>query len=228
MTERFTVYDIFAVLVPGAVFDFLLVLTLRHAADLRLFDWTGGFGDATVLIITGYASGVLLQALGNALTQSPPWRWYRRVPATAAVLLPNSRHFSEEFKGETLTALQECYGSLPAPQDATYTHRLREMTFRAYKHVEAIDPQVHRHLAEQHQMRAYLVGFALLTIVALVSIPFGGRSLFFHLTLAAIYGVLTLLAGWRMENKDVSLARHVLTRFVAPSEAPHNLTPHAK
>ena len=217
MTERFTAYDIFAVLVPGVVFDFLLAVTLRHAADFPLFDWTGGFADATVLVIAGYAAGVFLQALGNAVTRSPLWRRYRGGLATAALLLPESRHYSDEFKHDALTALQARYGSLPSQQDPSYFRRLEELAFRAYKQVEARDPQVQRHLAEQHQMRAYVVGFALLAIVTLLSIPVGERPLLFHVSLTAIYGGLTLLAGWRMANKDVTLARHVLSRFLEPS-----------
>ncbi len=218
MTERFTAYDIFAVLIPGTVFAFLIALTLQQVADLQFLDWNGGFGDATVLIITGYAAGVFLQALGKAVSQSQLWRRHHGGLAAAGLLLPKSKLYSEEFKRDTLNRLQERYSALPSPQDPTYLHRLEELTSRAYKHVEQGDPQVNRHLAEQHQMRAHVIGFTLLTIATLASIPVGARSITFHLVLAAIYGALAVLARWRMKDKDIALARHVLSRFMEPSE----------
>ncbi len=215
MADRFTVYDIFAVLVPGAVFNFLMAVTLKHFADSEIFAWSGGFGDATVLIITGYASGVLLQALGNAFTESSIWQQKRGGPATMSLLLPDTMRCTEEFKHEALAAIEKHYGPLPAVTDATYQRVLRERAFRVYKQVAADDPAVSRFLAEHHQMRAYAVAFFLLTVMALATIPLGGDlPVLAHLALAVGFAGLSCLAIWRMEDKDEVLGVHVLTRYL--------------
>ena len=45
MQDRFTVYDVFAMLVPGVVFIYLLAFTLDRAVGIQIFDWTGSVGD---------------------------------------------------------------------------------------------------------------------------------------------------------------------------------------
>jgi hypothetical protein len=67
LQDRFSVYDVFAVLVPGVIFMYLLAFTLDRAMGVKLFDWTGSVGDAALLFVFGYAAGSLLQALGKAL-----------------------------------------------------------------------------------------------------------------------------------------------------------------
>jgi hypothetical protein len=74
LQDRFTVYDVFAVLVPGVIFMYLLAFTLDRAVGVQLFDWKGSIGDAALLFVFGYAAGAFLQALGNALIEQP-WLW---------------------------------------------------------------------------------------------------------------------------------------------------------
>jgi hypothetical protein len=218
VTERFTVYDIFAVLVPGAVFSFLLAITLRELAGIRILDWSGGFGDATVLLIAGYAAGVLLQAIGNLagrLTRSHQ----RRGHAIARLLLPESAHYSDGFKREALGSVEKRSGSLPAPDHPEYRKLLDEKVFRLYKKIEATDSRVTRFLAEHHQMRAYAVAFTILALISLATIPLSSSPpCWVHLALAGTYGVLAALSIWRKEGKDIALARHVLARFLEPPE----------
>ncbi len=215
MSDRLTVYDVFAVLVPGAVFNFLLAVTLKHFVDTEIFAWSGGFGDATVLVITGYAAGVLLQALGKAVSDTDRWRKRRGDPATTKLLLPDANRCTEEFKQEALMVIQRHYGTLPPVEDSRYQRALRERTNRVYKRIEAQDPTVSRFLAEHDQMRAYAVGFSLLAGLAIGGMPFpGGPSIFAHLAAAVGYAVLVRLALWRMEDKDETLGVHVLTRYL--------------
>lgn len=56
MQDRFSVYDVFAVLVPGVIFMYLLAFTLDRAVGVKLFDWTGSVGDAALLFVFGYAA----------------------------------------------------------------------------------------------------------------------------------------------------------------------------
>jgi hypothetical protein len=215
MTDRFTVYDIFAVLVPGAVFLLLLATTLRSLYEMTLVEWTGGFGDATILVIAGYAAGVLLQTIGVGVFGGRLWRRWRGGFARMDLLLAESTTYSEELRVEVLEALQQRYGELPAPEDARHRQRLREVTYRAYKEVRAIDPDTGRLFAEHHQMRAYTVAFAALAIVALVSIPVSGSCPYLlNIAAALAYLALAWLFAWRMERKDHELAHHVHARFV--------------
>lgn len=217
MTERFTVYDIFAVLVPGIVFDVLLVLTLQRLTCARVFDWQGGFGDATVLAVVGYATGSVLQAVGSAITQSDRWR--KRVGNMASVefLLPQSTRLSPDFKVEIVAALQRHYGELPQPDETEYIHRLREKVQRAYRQVRVSDPLLDRFRAETDQMRAHAVGLILLSLVTVGSIFLGSvRSVWEHLAWIIGYGVLAFIAFWRMKDKDRAFAYHLWPRFAEP------------
>jgi hypothetical protein len=220
LTERFTVYDVFAVLVPGAVFSFLLAVTLRDLAGIRILNWSGGFGDATVLLIAGYAAGVLLHALGNLLARVGKTR-RRPGHGTSSLLLPGSTHFSEAFKQEALSALEERFGALPASDHPDYRPLLDEKSFRLYKSIESTDTTVPRFLAEQHQMRANTVGFTILAVIAFATIPIVPSPPWqVHMALAGVYGLLASLSVWRMEEKGASLGRHVLARFLEPGERP--------
>jgi hypothetical protein len=87
LQDRFSVYDVFAVLVPGVIFMYLLAITFDRAMDFKLFDWTGRVGDASLLFVFGYAAGVLLQVLGKALIESS-WLWIRGGQPTATLLMP--------------------------------------------------------------------------------------------------------------------------------------------
>lgn len=216
MTERFTVYDIFAVLIPGAVFSFLLAITLREFAGVRILNWTGGFGDATVLLIAGYAAGVLLQAIGNLAEKLARSR-RPRGSAISRLLVRESRHYSDDFKQEAVNAVEKRYGSLPAPSHADYHRHLDEKLFRLYKMMAATDSTVPRFLAEYHQMRAYAVAFTILAMATLISILFESSQPFWvHLMLAGTYGLLAVLSLWRMDGKGVALGRHILARFMEP------------
>lgn len=221
MTERFTVYDIFAVLVPGVVFDLLLVLTIRRLTGVELFDWRGGFGDATVLAVVGYATGAALQALGDAITGADVWQRWRGGLASVEVLMPDSTHLSPGFKGAILRELEGRYGELPESGDPAYKRLLSEKVQRAYKQVRASDPVVDRFLAETHQMRAHGVGLVLLSLVAVGSIFAGSdRSCWEHVAWALGYGALAWFAFWRMGDKDRAFADHLWPRFAEPqSEA---------
>jgi hypothetical protein len=214
MTDRFTVYDIFAVLVPGVLVSALLVVTARRLAGIEILDWTGGAGDAALLVIAGYAVGSLLQALGD-LVVDPLWLKLRGGQPTATLLLPDSDGLSDGMKEEILAALAVRYGTLPPPDPTgTYRQRLEEVTYRALKHERAKDPLTDRFQAEHHQMRAAAVGFAALAVLAasgpLLDSPtsWGANG-----GVAAIYALLCALALWRMEDKAVHFAKHVLTCF---------------
>jgi hypothetical protein len=74
LQDRFTVYDVFAVLVPGVIFMYFLACTLDRAVGVQLFDWKGSIGDAALLFVYRYAAEAFLQALGNALIEQP-WLW---------------------------------------------------------------------------------------------------------------------------------------------------------
>ena len=106
MQDRFTVYDVFAMLVPGVVFIYLLAFTLDRAVGIQIFDWTGSVGDATLLLIFGYAAGTLLQAIGNGLVERM-WRRVRGGQPMATMLMSGSNKLSQGFKNEVLATLQQ-------------------------------------------------------------------------------------------------------------------------
>jgi hypothetical protein len=213
LQDRFTVYDVFAVLVPGVVFMYLLAFTLDRAVGVRVFDWTGGFGDAALLLVFGYAAGNLLQALGKALIERP-WLWARSGQPTATMLTSGSKKLSEDFKGGVLEALDATYGELSLGEhDKGYRKLLEDRTYRAWKTVAPGDPQAQRFLAETHAMRAFAAAFLILALVTLAGGFFYGdenMTARTHGTLIMAYGVLFVASLWRMEDKAVSFARHVL------------------
>jgi hypothetical protein len=215
--DRFTVYDVFAVLVPGVVFLYLLSFTLNRVAGISVFDWTGGIGDATLLVIFGYAAGTLLQAVGHLLIESI-WRRLRGGQPTATLLMSRSKKLSNDYKREVLGALEKLYGKLPVDEkEDRYRDALEERTYRAWKMVAAGDPQAQRFQAEAHAMRAFATAFVVLTLVALIGgFFFGGEAsrLATYGGLAVTYLLLFVAAVWRMENKSVTFAQHVLARVV--------------
>jgi hypothetical protein len=220
LQDRFTVYDVFAVLVPGAVFLYLLSFTLNRTAGIRIFDWTGGVGDATLLVIFGYAAGTLLQGTGSLLLEEI-WLKSRKGKPMATMLMPNSKKHSEDFRSEVLTALNKLYGKPPFDEkDTRYRGELEERTYRAWKTVAPGDPQAQRFQAEAHAMRAFAVAFFLLFLITLLSpvigcfIGGGTSNLITSVSLAIIYVLLFVAALWRMEDKSVTFARHVLIRIV--------------
>jgi hypothetical protein len=109
LQNRFTVYDVFAVLIPGVTFLYLLAFTLDRAVGVRLFDWTGAVGDAALLLIFGYATGTLLHALGNALIERP-WRFIRGVgKASASGTLQGEEAVGESLAPLILAETRQCY-----------------------------------------------------------------------------------------------------------------------
>lgn len=216
MQDRFTIYDVFAVLVPGVIFMYLLAFTLERAVGVQLFEWTGSVGDAALLFIFGYAAGALLQALGKALIDGP-WRWLRGGQPTATLLMPDSKKLSPSTKGDMLGALRAAYGeSSLGEKEEGYRKLLEDRTYRAWKTVAPGDPQAQRFLAEVHAMRAFALAFLVLFVVVLAGAGIygdGDMTLRTHGTLAVLYALLFLICVWRMENKAVTFARHVLTAF---------------
>ncbi len=216
MQDRFTVYDVFAVLVPGVIFMYLLAFTLDRAVGVQLFEWTGSVGDAALLFIFGYAAGALLQALGKALIESP-WLWVRGGQPTTTLLMPDSKKLSPSTKGDVLGALRAAYGEPSlGEKDAGYRKLLEDRTYRAWKTVAPDDPQAQRFLAEVHAMRAFALAFLVLFVVVLGGAGIygdGNMTLRTHGTLAVVYALLFAISVWRMENKAVIFARHVLAAF---------------
>ncbi len=216
MQDRFTVYDVFAVLVPGVIFMYLLAFTLDRAVGVKLFDWTGSVGDAALLFVFGYAAGALLQAFGKALIEGP-WLWFRGGQPTATLLMPDSKKLSPSTKGDVLGTLRAAYGeSSLGEKEEGYRKLLEDRTYRAWKTVAPGDPQAQRFLAEVHAMRAFALAFLVLVVVVLAGAAIYGdedMTLRTHGTLAVLYALLFVISVWRMENKAVTFARHVLTAF---------------
>ncbi len=215
MTDRFTVYDIFAVLVPGVLISSLLVTTTKRLAGLNILDWTGGFGDAALLVIAGYAVGALLQALGH-LFFGQIQKWQGKGWRMTQILIDDTNVLTTEMQIQVVKALQDKYGDLPPrDQGATYRKRLEEMAYQAIKEARRLDPLTERFQAENHQMRALVVGFFLLTLVALVS-PFGdaSHSWWTYVAAGATYAGLCALTFWRMKDKDDTFAKHVYVVFI--------------
>ena len=217
MQDRFTLYDVFAVLVPGVIFMYLLAFTLDQAVGVQLFDWQGSIGDAALLFVFGYAAGALLQALGNAVIEKP-WRWLRGGQPTATLLTSKSNKLSASTKSDVLGAIEGTYGeSTLREKDKGYLKFLEDRTYRAWKTVAPSDPQAQRFLAEVHAVRAFAMAFLLLLAVTIAGTAIygeGGMNLRTHGTLAGLYALLFLASLWRMENKAVTFARHALIAFV--------------
>lgn len=216
MQDRFTMYDVFAVLVPGVIFVYLLAFTLDRAVGVQLFDWTGSIGDVTLLFAFGYATGALLQALGNALL-GKPWLWIRGGQLTATLLMSRSSVLSENTKEDVLETLRADYGEFPlSEKDDGYRKLLEDRTFRAWKSISPDDPQARRFLAEVHAMRAFAAAFLVLFVVTTAGAGIyaeGDMTLRLHGTLAVLYALLLLTSLWRMENKAAAFARHVLVAY---------------
>jgi hypothetical protein len=222
LEERFTVYDVFAVLVPGVVFMFLLYFSLDRAAGVQIFGWTGGVGDAALLLIFGYAAGSLLQAVGKVLIEKP-WRLLRGGQPTATMLMPKSKKLTDGYKSDVLQAVRALCGESPLGEgDKGYREALEERTYRAWKIVAPNDAQAQRFLAEAHAMRAFATAFFSLALVTLVGGYFyGGEALTFkvHGVLTVAYALLFAAALWRMEDKSVTFARHVLAAVVEENKS---------
>jgi hypothetical protein len=213
--DRFTVYDIFAVLVPGVLFSALLVITAKRLAGIEILDWTGGVGDAALLIVVGYAVGALLQALGDLIVD-PLWLKVRGGQPTATMLLPEATELTPVLKTKILDTLASRFGGLPPPKPKEpYRRYLEETTYRVVKQVRAGDTLTDRLQAEHHQMRAAAVGFAVLAIVAVLGKFIDSpESWWTNVIVAAMYFGLSVLALWRMEGKANHFAKHALVCFV--------------
>ncbi len=132
MQDRFSVYDVFAVLVPGAIFMYLSAFALDRAIDIKPSYWTGSVCDVAFLFVFGYAAGTLLQALGKALLESP-WLWIHGAQPTATLPMPGLRKLSDVAKAHALEAIRAAYGELPmGEKDKGYRKLSEDRTYRAH------------------------------------------------------------------------------------------------
>ena len=205
MIERFTVYDIFATLVPGVVFAVLLMVTFENVLERDVVNWSGGFGDATVLVIIGYAVGVLLQAIGKAVIE-PIWLWIRGGLPSATLLYPNSKVLTAEMKQRISSAISTNIQEINLPsRKPILPRRLREVeevTYRVYKTIADKDEIAPRFLAETHGMRAYAISFLLLSLITIIGSKLIGEFTWsIHGLFSILFAILALLAFRRMEDK---------------------------
>jgi hypothetical protein len=94
------------------------------------------------LFVFGYAAGALLQALSQALIESP-WLWIRGGQPTATLLMPDPKKLSDDAKLHALVAIRAAHRELSmGEKDKGYRKLLEDRTYRAWKTVALADPQV--------------------------------------------------------------------------------------
>ena len=219
MLAKFSIYDVYAHLIPGIVTIELGLVTWHIFTEGQLLG-VSELPEALLLIVPGYWLGIFLQVIGKLLVY-PLWLRIRGGYPTATMLSTSSRAFTSNYKRRLLDALGFPDQAIPRRSDVGMLRKIQERTYEIYKGAEERDPTTLRFLAEHHGARAYVTAFILLSVYAATLAVTQGLSGAgddknnLTLIVLVMYPLLAFLSIWLLENKGKSFARHILVRFAA-------------
>lgn len=174
MIGKFNLYDVFAVLLPGLFA--LWIIPVAGIADMSSFMPTdlGDLTTTSMFLAIGYVVGLLIQAIGQLLTERMLTLAWGGFPS-ARVLLPSEHDdtVTDEYKADVRHAVKDMWGS-DIPQSVrkedlkSALKRNQEIFRRMYWSVEKLSNMPEVFNAQYGMFRSLLTMFGAITTVLAV------------------------------------------------------------
>lgn len=223
MTSRFNVYDVIAVLVPGAVFLWGIQLPLRIQSGSDYVAMSGGVTEGGIFLLLAYAAGLLIQGLSYHLVEIP-YYWLRKGAPSSGMLLRADNRFTEAVKKRIREVAVGVLGittsELEYDSDVSESVRrnVTQQIFRAFNdalEAKKLSDRTIRFNAQYGLFRAFVFIFLTFTLQCLlwqqgifgdIQDP-GIRKI--SLLIALMWLVLFVISGLRMHKRAEDFARSV-------------------
>jgi len=229
MIAKFNLYDFISNLIPG-VLVLWCVQRMGSATGWHFpFEFSGGLPETSLLIVLGYVSGLMLQAVAERFTQRiillPLWGGF----PSARYLLPDDGRLSKSYKDQIRVLITERFKvstdpDLPDNCSPDEKRRLclvknEELFALCYEYVDSLSGRPLSFTAQYGMFRGLLTAFLLLALWSMLLFfrsppsPQGSPGSF--LLLAAFYAVLAWLCYVRCKRRSEDFARTVYALFVS-------------
>jgi hypothetical protein len=145
---KFTLYDFIAVIIPG-IFLLWAVGSITGISELKAVSFAGSFAEASVFVVVGYITGLLLHAVGEQITERITLAAWRGFPS-GRWLFEHDTRFSPDYRNELWAALEKTFGFVRQRDTVAVHHRAavmrrnQEIFYRCYRYVEKVSemPQI--------------------------------------------------------------------------------------
>jgi hypothetical protein len=201
---------------------------LRDALPL-----TGGLAETSVLIVIGYLAGLLLQGVGQAITERVVKWWWGGFPSERW-LLTEDRRLTAEYKAQLSEATSRRFGlaldlSSPVASSAAdrkaRMKRNQEIFYRCYRSVEKASEQPQTFNAQYGLFRGLLTTFLVLAFLSLGVVAHGlwvartvvASSYLFFAGASIVGGVISYQ---RTKKRAEDFAKAVLDVFLVANAPP--------
>jgi len=123
MEERFTLYDIIGILIPGAISLLLLIKAINYLGvnDIQTSNFTKWYG-AVIFVIFSYVSGQVIQWIAKQATKISFIRksWYQ----SSGVFSQDNKSYTEYFKNDLFNLINNIF-KIPS-SETTLENPLKE------------------------------------------------------------------------------------------------------
>jgi hypothetical protein len=235
MIQKFSLYDLIANLIPGALFLWGVEFLGRFVGWTSPLQFSGDFAESSVLIAMSYVTGVMLQALSYELFEKRSPIQYSNMLPSERWLLPEDEHFSRVYKDRILALIEERFKVSTKPDISGGTkdtdkkcdkmiQKNNELFYLCYTYVDNLSSRPQTFSAKCGSFRCL---FLLFCILGLLSTGLGLWNLFAQDAPHHTLWVLPFLCGslawlcYRSGNEYGEIfARSVYDLFVADVPKP--------
>ena len=214
MISKFGLYDLIAAVIPGILFLWGVSM-FSVSTDIPL---TGGIVETSVLIALGYVTGLILQGIGQGLTEKILLKIWGGSPS-ARWLLPDDNKFSREYKSKIKKVVEDKY-SIKANEEQSKEAQLKRNQEIFYLCFNAVDkeklsdrPQIFN--AHYGLFRCLLTTFILLFFFDLGVLLFGepqNKSVIYGVLVFAVIGVV--VSYFRTKKRGEDFAKSIYDLFL--------------
>lgn len=229
MIARFDLYDFVANLIPGLVFLWCVQMLAGLFGWTLPLDFAGGLAETSILIATGYVTGLLLQGLSQGLVEKhilkPLWGGF----PSERWLLRDDDHFSDDYKTRLMEQIRDRFKvatepDLPpdCPPKRERELRLkknRELFYLVYHAVGETSPRPLTLNAHYGLFRVLMSMFALLAVLSLAGLVWAWRCQFAQQLSFALWAIVfvaaTLIAYFRCKKRGEDFVQSVYDLFLS-------------
>ena len=238
MLARFGLYDFFANIIPGIFFLWALGTVLGIHELREALPLTGGLAETSVLMVIGYLTGLMLQGIGQAITERSLKWWWGGFPSERWLLGEDER-LTAEYKAQLARTVERRFSLVldpsPPPNDRPADRKARmkrnqEVFYHCYRSVEKASDQPQTFNAQYGLFRGLLTTFVLLTLISLGFVASqlwvaGSLVLSSHLVFAAAALVGGVISYQRTKKRGEDFAKSVLDVFLVTNPSPSSQVP---
>lgn len=233
MTEKFNVYDVIAVLIPGATFLWCAQLPHRLLGIADIIPTTGTLTEGGIFLLMSYGCGLMLQGFSYYIVQIPHDR-LKGGRQSERFFLMNVNDVDSPLK-KRLIEIGTANLGLSFPElaensnaSASDKKKASQQLFRAFNdflEARGLAERPQRFNAQYGLFRAFTLAFFLLAVEFVLwhQETFGAipecRTKLTALYSSILWVVLTILSALRMDKRSVDYAGSVArAALVIPSE----------